>query len=78
MVKHRKAVNLRLANHKQSNILNEWLNNQDNIQDSITNVILHIIDQYGMRNITDFDVQKAMHQRGPLTQPISTVTQSTQ
>lgn len=78
MDKLRKSVIFRLANHKQRDILNEWLNNQDNIQDSITNVILHIIDQYGMCNITDFEVQKAMHQRGLVNQPVPTVTQSTQ
>lgn len=74
----RKAINVRVANHKQGKIINEWLNNQDSIQDSITNVILHIIDQFGMRNITDFEVQKAMHQRVTLTQPIPANIQSTQ
>lgn len=63
MAKQRKVVSWRVADHSESEILNQWLDKQNNIQESISNIILHIIDQYGCRNITDYEIQKALYQR---------------
>lgn len=58
----RKIVTWRVADTPQSDLINEWLDKQKNIQVSLTNIVLHIIDRFGMRDITDYDIQKVLYQ----------------
>ncbi|MGM9923927.1 MAG: hypothetical protein ACI35R_06765 [Bacillus sp. (in: firmicutes)] len=57
----RKNVSWRVSEHPQSDQINAWLDQQKNIQDSITNIVFHMIDRFGMRNITDYDIQKQLY-----------------
>ncbi|PGQ88346.1 hypothetical protein [Priestia megaterium] len=65
----RKLVSWRVGDHHHNEILNKWLDGQLNIQESLSNVILHIYDHFGDRNITDYDVQKALYQGFSLNNP---------
>jgi hypothetical protein len=58
----RKIVTWRVADTPQSDLINEWLDKQKNIQVSLTNLVLHMIDRFGMRDITDYDIQKVLYQ----------------
>lgn len=58
----RKNVTWRISEHPENERLNNWLDQQKNIQDSITNIVLHMIDRFGNRNITNYDIQKILFQ----------------
>jgi len=58
----RKNVTWRIADNPQNDLINDWLDQQKNIQDSITNIVLHMIDRFGIQNITDYDIQKILYQ----------------
>ena len=58
--KSRKNVSWRVSQHPSSDKLNKWCDQQANIQESISNVILHMIEIYGYRNITDYDIQRSL------------------
>ena len=58
----RKNVSLRVSEHPQSYLINQWLDEQKNIQESLTNIIMHMIERFGTRNITDYDIQKLLYQ----------------
>lgn len=62
----RKNVSWRLSDQVESEQINEWLGQQKNIQKSITNVVMHMIDRFGVRNITDYDIQKILYQESSL------------
>jgi len=64
----RKNVTWRIADNPQNDLINDWLDQQKNIQDSITNIVLHMIDRFGIQNITDYDIQKILYQE-LLTEP---------
>lgn len=61
MTKERKNVTWRVAEHPEHKKLNQWLDSQRNIQDSISNIVLHMIDRYGYVNITDYQIQKLLY-----------------
>lgn len=58
---NRKNVTWRVGEHPEHEKLNEWLDKQRNIQDSLTNIVLHMIDRFGMVNITDYEIQKQLY-----------------
>lgn len=60
-MKERKNVTWRVAEHSEHKKINKWLDKQRNIQESIANIVLHMIDQYGYVNITDYEVQKQLY-----------------
>lgn len=60
-MKERKNVTWRVAEHSESQKINKWLDKQKNIQESIANIVLHMIDKYGYVNITDYQVQKQLY-----------------
>lgn len=60
--KIRKAVSWRVSDLPQKELINEWLNKQSNIQTSITNIVLHMINRFGMKDIMDYDIQKILYQ----------------
>jgi len=59
---NRKNVTWRIADNPQNDLINQWLDQQKNIQESITNIVLHMIDRFGIQNITDYDIQKILYQ----------------
>lgn len=76
-MKERKNVTWRVAEHSESKKINKWLDNQQNIQVSLANIVLHMIDRYGYVNITDYQVQKLLY--GKITdipQPIENEEES--
>lgn len=60
----RKNVSWRVIDAPHSEAINKWLDEQKNIQDSLTNIVLHMIERFGIRNITDYDIQKMLYQEG--------------
>lgn len=60
----RKNVSWRVIDSPQRETINKWLDAQKNIQDSLTNIVLHMIERFGIRNITDYDIQKMLYQQG--------------
>lgn len=69
----RKNVSWRVSDDPLSDTINEWLDAQKNIQDSLTNIVLHMIERFGIRNITDYDIQKTLYQEAStlaIKQPI--------
>lgn len=57
---NRGNVSWRVSKHPSSDKLNKWCDSQANIQESISNIVLHMIEKFGYRNITDYEVQKAL------------------
>ena len=62
-MENRKLVSWRLEKleKKQQDTINAWLNAQQNIQLSLTNVVQHMIDRYGITDIMNYDVQKLLY-----------------
>lgn len=59
----RKLVSWRLEklDKNQQDTINAWLDAQQNIQLSLTNVVQHMIDRFGITDIMNYDVQKALY-----------------
>ena len=58
----RKIVTWRVADPPQSDLINEWLDKQQNIQVSLTNIVLHMINRFGIKDIMDYDIQRILYQ----------------
>ncbi|GAJ40284.1 MULTISPECIES: hypothetical protein [Bacillales] len=58
----RKIVTWRVADTPQSDLINEWLDKQQNIQVSLTNIVLHMINRFGIKDIMDYDIQRILYQ----------------
>lgn len=58
----RKGVTWRIGELTEAEAINKWINEQQSIQNSLTSVVLHFIDRFGYRNITDHDIQKLLYQ----------------
>ncbi|MFY0521144.1 hypothetical protein ACOMCU_25450 [Lysinibacillus sp. UGB7] len=71
-MENRKLVSWRLEKleKNQQATINAWLDAQPNIQLSITNVVQHMIDRFGITDIMNYDVQKALY-----TNPDATLTE---
>jgi len=61
-VAKRKIVTWRVADPPQSDLINEWLDKQQNIQVSLTNIVLHMINRFGIKDIMDYDIQRILYQ----------------
>lgn len=61
MAEERKNVTWRVSQHPEHKKINKWLDSQRSIQDSISNIVLHMIDRYGYVNITDYEIQKQLY-----------------
>ncbi|MCE0555299.1 hypothetical protein LQK80_37265 [Bacillus thuringiensis] len=56
-----------IKDEEARNKINKWCDQQEKIQVSLTSLVLHMIDRFGYKNITDHDIQKLLHQEFPLT-----------
>lgn len=58
----RKNVSWRVSenDHPRAVEINKWLNAQNNIQISLNNIVLHLIEKFGYKDVTDYEVQKAL------------------
>lgn len=72
-MENRKLVSWRLEKlpKNQQDTINDWLDAQQNIQLSLTNVVQHMIDRFGVTDIMNYDVQKALY-----TNPEATMIES--
>ena len=57
----RNNVTWRIGEHSQAKQLNDWCNAQKNIQDSLTNIVMHMMDRFGTIDIKDYDIQKILY-----------------
>ena len=59
----RKMISYKIENlnPKERAIVDEWANGQFNIQQSLTNIIMHVVGFIGNVDVMDFDVQKKLH-----------------
>lgn len=74
----RKNVSWRVSDQPESDLINDWLDQQKNIQDSLTNIILHTISRFGTRNITDYDIQKILYQESAVGNRAESINPSIQ
>lgn len=63
----RKHVSWRVGELKEHEKVNRWIDAQSNIQLSLASIVLHMIDRFGYRNITEHDIQKILYQEPLLT-----------
>ncbi|MGG0878036.1 hypothetical protein [Bacillus inaquosorum] len=47
---------------KDQDKLNKWCNAQSNIEQSLTNLVLHMIDMIGYKDIRDFETQQELYE----------------
>lgn len=58
----RKHVSWRVGELKEHEKVNRWVDAQSNIQLSLASIVLHMIDRFGYRDITEHDIQKILYQ----------------
>ncbi|MGP3788236.1 hypothetical protein [Paenibacillus sp. 1A_MP2] len=61
--KSRQLVSWRLEKLPDSEQLNKWVNGQSNVQNSLTSIVRHLIEQFGYQDVTSYDVQKVLFQK---------------
>ncbi|EFU39310.1 hypothetical protein PVOR_25508 [Paenibacillus vortex V453] len=59
----RELVSWRIGKLPDTEQLNSWVNAQSNVQNSITSLVRHMIEQFGYRDVTAHDIQKALFQK---------------
>ncbi|WP_063568290.1 hypothetical protein [Paenibacillus sp. O199] len=59
----RELVSWRIGKLPDTDQLNDWVNAQSNVQNSITSLVRHMIEQFGYRDVTAHDIQKALFQK---------------
>ncbi|QWG92845.1 hypothetical protein [Bacillus mycoides] len=57
--KQREQYNWNFKKEKNSKF-HDWLDAQSNISESLITLVLHFVDQYGMNDVTDYEVSKQM------------------
>lgn len=59
----RRMISYKIENlsPKERALVDEWANGQFNIQQSLTNIIMHVVGFIGNADVMDFDVQKQLH-----------------
>ncbi|WP_337035802.1 hypothetical protein [Paenibacillus illinoisensis] len=63
----RKHVSWRVGELKEHEKVNRWIDEQSNIQLSLASIVLHMVDRFGYRDITEHDIQKILYQEPLLT-----------
>ncbi|WP_156122688.1 hypothetical protein [Bacillus sp. MSP13] len=61
-MKTRAVVSWRISKMKDQDKLNKWCNAQSNIEQSLTNLVLHMIDMIGYKDIRDFETQQELYE----------------
>ncbi|MEC0709741.1 hypothetical protein P8881_19645 [Bacillus haynesii] len=63
-MKTRANVSWRIAKMKEQDQdkLNRWCNAQSNIEQSLTNLVLHMIDMLGYKDIRDYETQQQIYE----------------
>src|SRR5699024_4298306 len=70
-MKERKNVTWRVGEQSEKEKINKWLDKKDNIQVSLANIVMHMINQFGYVKITDSQVQKQLYGKiTDINQPI--------
>lgn len=59
--KTRTNVSWRISKMNEQDKLNKWCNAQSNIEQSLTNLVLHMIDMIGYKDIRDFETQQELY-----------------
>ncbi len=62
ILKTRAVVSWRISKMKDQDKLNKWCNAQSNIEQSLTNLVLHMIDMIGYKDIRDFETQQELYE----------------
>ncbi|PHE99973.1 hypothetical protein COF81_09660 [Bacillus pseudomycoides] len=57
--KQREQYNWNFKKEKNSKF-HDWLDAQSNISESLITLVLHFVDQYGINDVTDYEVSKQM------------------
>ena len=59
----RKMISFKIENlpEKERKIVDEWANGQANIQQSLANIVMHVVNFTGNADVMDFDVQRKLH-----------------
>lgn len=59
----RKMISFKIENlpEKQRKIVDDWANGQANIQQSLANLVMHVVAHTGNADVMDFDVQRELH-----------------
>lgn len=63
MNKVRKNISFKIENLplKQQEIINAWADGQANIQQSLANLVMHVVNFTGNDDVMDFEVQGKLH-----------------
>jgi len=59
----RKMISFKIENlpDKQRQIVDQWADGQSNIQQSLANIVMHVVEFVGNADVMDFDVQRKLH-----------------
>lgn len=59
----RKMISFKVENlpPKQQKIVNDWADGQASIQQSLANIIMHVVEFTGNTDVMDFEVQRQLH-----------------
>lgn len=59
----RKMISFKVENlpPKQQEIINKWADGQTNIQQSLANIVMHVVEFTGNADVMDFEVQRKLH-----------------
>lgn len=59
----RKMISFKIENlpDKERKIVDDWANGQANIQQSLANIVMHVVKFTGNADVMDFDVQRKLH-----------------
>ncbi|MCQ6529801.1 hypothetical protein [Bacillus mycoides] len=77
--KQREQYNWNFKKEKNKKF-HDWLDEQSNISESLITLVLHFVDQYGVNDVTDYEVSKQMQRdlfmKEKFYQDISTLLES--
>ena len=59
----RKMISFKIENlpDKERKIVDEWADGQKNINQSLANIVMHVVNLTGNTDVMDFDVQRKLH-----------------
>ena len=59
----RRMISFKIENlpAKEREIVDRWADEQTNIQQSLANIVMHIVGYVGNTDVMDFDVQRKLH-----------------